>query len=373
MKHALDLFISVGEISGDNLAVSIVEHLPKDLKIGGIIGPNLRKAKLHEYFPMELFEIHGIKALLKGVFRILLKYGKIKKKILQLNPKVVVFVDNMEFSRLMAASLRKSGYKGKIVQLVCPTVWAYRKGRIKGMVKNLDLILALFPFEVKPFAQTTLSVEFIGHPLVENLSKLQLEQTDLEKPVFALFPGSRKSDIQLNFPLQLRAAKKIKDRYDIAVSVAHPKHLHLIKTIAKNECLDIELVSSENRYKLMKKATFALAKCGTTTFELGLIGTPTIVMYKMSLIDILGAYLTNVALHHYSLTNILLEKRIFPEYVGNYAQEHLISEEVMRFSEQKEMRDEMKVVSKNLMNLFQSKSAAREGAEKIRNLIFIPS
>ncbi len=370
MKHELDLFISTGEVSGDLLASSIVKNLSPDISIGGITGPSLRQLGIREYFPMELFEIHGLTSLIKGLPRVLLNYRRIKKKIIELNPKVVLLVDNVGFSLSMASSLRKCGFKGKIVQLVCPTVWAWRKGRMKNMIKNLDLVLSLFPFEEEIFSKTPLAVKFIGHPLLETLNNLKNEETEKTKKVFLLFPGSRKHEIKLNFPMQLRAAKLIQNEYNITVSAAKPSYVPLIQKIAQDEGVAINIAPSEKRHQLMKEAELALAKCGTTIFELGIIGTPTIVMYKMSRLDLLGAFVFKIFLAHYSLPNILLGKRAFPEYVGTFAKQDLISSEVLKCAREQPLRNQMRLVSDELRDLYQTKNASKEAAVKIHDLLF---
>lgn len=371
MKEKLDLFVSTGEVSGDLLASLIVKNLPDDLSIGGIIGPNLRKLDVKEYFPMELFEIHGLVAMMKGLPRVLRNFSKIKQKILSLNPKVVLLVDNVEFSLLLASSLCKGGYKGKIVQLVCPTVWAWRENRMKGMIKNLDLVLSLFPHEAAYFAKTTLAVEFIGHPLTQDLLKLEFPKA--KNMIFALFPGSRKSEIKRNFSIQLRAAKQIADKYSIVVSAAKDSFIPLLKKMAASEGVLVKIAPPEKRYELMVQAEFALAKCGTTIFELGLLGTPTIVMYKMPWVDLMGALAFGALLPHYSLPNILLGKRIYPEHVGLYAVEKNILADVKRLAQSKELRTEIREAAIELKSIYTPYNASERAAQKIRNLLLLPS
>lgn len=367
MKESLDLFISTGEMSGDALASSIVKHLPKDLAIGGIVGPKLREMGAKEYFPMELFEVHGVTALIKSLPRILKNYFKIKKKIIELNPKVVLLVDNMEFSMFMANSLRKAGYKGKIVQLVCPTVWAWRAGRMKKMIKNLDLVLSLFPHEPEIFAKTTLAVEFIGHPLAENL--LSMEHTPAPKKTFALFPGSRRAEIGLNLPIQIRAAKQIENDYTPIISAAKESFIPLIEKIMLKEGVKYEIAPPKEARKLMGQADLALAKCGTTIFELGILGTPTIVMYKMNKVDLYSTYAAGVLLPHYALPNILMGSRIYPEHIGFYAVEKNIIDEVVRVAHSEGLKKRMRDELKQLQEIYREKAAASLGAEKIRNLL----
>lgn len=369
----MDLFIATGEISGDLLAEQVVKNLPPSLSIGGIIGPKLRALGVREYFPMELFEIHGLNSFLKGTLRILKHWRKILSTLLDLNPKVVLLVDNSEFSLRLAKALRKKGFQGKIVQLVCPTIWAWRKHRAKTLIENFDLVLSLFPFEKNYFTNTRLTVEFIGHPLMDFLNQPTEALRGQKKPIIAIFPGSRPQEIALNFPLQLRALKHLAQQYTFAVSVAKPHFEQPLLNMAIKEGVEIFLYPSEQRFSLMKSAEFAVAKCGTIIFELGIWQVPTIVVYKMPRIDLFFAWLFRVLLSHYSLPNILLGKRLFPEYVGPFALESLLKEEVDRFANLSDLKESIRLDCKNIFSQYESKSPGKLAASLIENLIFIPS
>lgn len=359
LNEPLDLFVSTGELSGDELAASVLSHLPDTLKIRGIIGPKLRALGVEELFPMELFEVHGLFSLLKALPRIIFYFRKIRQTILQLQPKVVLLVDNAEFSLLMAKSLKKHGFQGKIIQLVCPTVWAWRKGRKKTMIKTLDGLLSLFPFERDLFQKTPLQAHFIGHPLIDRLRKIKNQP---KGNLFALFPGSRWHEVKLNLPLQLRVARHLQPEYEIAIGVAQPRFRPLIEKMAAHEGVKVRLVDEEDRYTLMQEAKLALAKCGTTILELGVIGTPTIVMYKMARLETMLAFLANIHLPHYSLPNLILQRRIFPEYIALYAKENLILDEVLRCAKNPSLRNAMTSVSKDLLAIYGTQSACKEAA-----------
>ncbi len=126
------------------------------------------------------------------------QFYSIRDHILDAKPDVTILIDYPGFNLRLAKSLRKKGYQGKIVHYVCPTVWAWGKGRIKTLSENLDLLLTIFPFEPPLFASTGLKTVFVGHPLIEKIQQHQYDadwKSKIGMPaqgnLLALFPGSR--------------------------------------------------------------------------------------------------------------------------------------------------------------------------------------
>ena len=311
------LFLFAGEQSGDVLGGNLVRALKESstaLEIYGVGGPQMEKAGMQITHPMERFQVMGFSDVIKALPRLYADFKKIQKKILENPPAAVVLIDYAEFNMFMAKSLRKKGYQGKVIHYVCPSVWAWRKKRVYSLAKSLDHLLAILPFEKKHFAKTTLPVTFVGHPLIAAIDCYQYDtEWKAPKPLIAIFPGSRRHEIDLNLPLQLAAAKKLGSSFTIAISVAHPDLTELIQKYADSTML---LVPSEKRYELMRAADGAIATSGTIILELGLHSTPTIVTYQLATLNyLLGRYAFRIRLPFYSLVNIICEKEVYPEFI----------------------------------------------------------
>jgi len=193
----VDLFIVAGEASGDQLGEDLLQALkPSQLKIMGIGGPKMRAAGMETIFPMENLQVMGFIDVLFALPHLIRYFNKTVDAILKTRPKAVVTIDYPGFNLRLARTLRKKGFKGKICHYVCPSVWAWGKKRIGLMAKNLDLLLSILPFEQPLFAKTNLTVEYVGHPLVQKISVQ--ENPDLQ--LIAFFPGSRTKEIE-EFPL----------------------------------------------------------------------------------------------------------------------------------------------------------------------------
>ncbi|MBU6446056.1 MAG: lipid-A-disaccharide synthase, partial [Verrucomicrobia bacterium] len=209
----IDLFIATGEMSGDVNGAKLVEELLQlrpHLKIGAVAGPHMRKWPIQTFFQMESLKVMGFLDLLPALPKLIWMFYAIRRKILQLNPKAVVCIDYPGLHLRLERSLRKKGYTGKLIHFICPTVWAWGKKRIPLMAQNLDLLLTLFPFEKSCFTGTTLNVQYVGHPLALPIAQFK-PAGQFSGKILGLFPGSRKTEIERNLPLQLKIARKLKE------------------------------------------------------------------------------------------------------------------------------------------------------------------
>lgn len=346
-KH---IFIFAGERSGDLQGSMIIEALNPDWPITAVAGPLMRKHPLTPIEPMESFQVMGACDIISHIPKLIRLFYKVKKHILDTKPDIVLLIDYQDFNLLLAKSLRRAGYKGKIAQVVCPTVWAWRKRRIDPLETYFDHLFCLFPFEPAFFPQKKLQVSYIGHPLIQKIEPLP---EDLKKePLILLFPGSRRKEVVRNLPIQLKAAKKFCEahpEFQIAISLSQPDF-----PIESENAL---LFSSSENYTMMKRATLAIAKSGTINLELALHELPTVVTYQMSRFDyILGKYLLRIRLPHFCIVNYLLNERVFPEHYGIVKEEEVYQSLEKTFA----TKTSIAIKCKKLFPLFGDKKGAEE-------------
>lgn len=311
-------FIFAGESSadlhGEKLILSLLTREPQ-LDIWGVGGPLMRAAGLRCILPMEEFQVMGFIDVFFALPRLLRHFSFIKKMILKHNPEAAVFIDYPGFNLRMEDRLRKAGYAGFLCHYICPSVWAWGKKRIPLMVRNLDLLLTIFPFEAELFKDTTLNAYYIGNPLIQRIPAVE-RQDDVK--TIALFPGSRKKEIERNFPLFLKVAKqllKTHPQLQFVVSLSHERFIPLLRSFLKKE--DVQFPLESDSYNLMRKADLAIAKSGTVTLELALHNIPTVVTYGISKLDLfLAKHIFKIRLPYYCLVNILHGGEVFPELIG---------------------------------------------------------
>lgn len=343
-----DLFILAGEDSGDILGERLLLDFKKsapDLKIKAVAGPRMRRQNPKQLFPMEKLQTMGFWDVLLALPRLVRHFFKVKKWILENQPKAAVLIDYPGFNLRLERSLRKKGFQGKLIHYVCPTVWAHGKGRIKLMEKNLDLLLTIFPFEkglfkkdVSSTSKASFKVHYVGHPLLEKIenylanypnSSPQFQNQKKQKTWVGLFPGSREKEIALNLPIQLQALKAVypEKNFELFISVSHPRFKAAIeKLVQKNYPYQVTYIAFAEHYALMPHLDLAIAKSGTINLELAFFEVPTCVTFKIRRLELLIARdILRIRLPFYCMVNILQNKLIFPELYGpNLTKENLI-------------------------------------------------
>lgn len=315
----ISLFIFAGEASGDQLGAALVKQLRLSgfhESIWGVCGEKMAAEGVEQTLTMGAFQMMGFVGVLTGLPRLLRQLKQLVQLIMERGPKAVLLIDYPDFNLRLARDLRRSGYRGKIIQYVCPTVWAWRASRIPQIAERFDLLLTLFPFEPELFAHTSLQAEYVGHPAA---SLACSDSSKRERDLVGIFPGSRPAEIELNLGLQLQAARHLLMRHPnvrFAVSIARPELAPLIERITRTSKVSCELDRSGSADLLMRRCGAAFATSGTVTLELALHGVPTVVTYRPSLLNaFIARYLFRIRLAHFCLVNILSKRTLFPERV----------------------------------------------------------
>ncbi|MFM8454046.1 MAG: lipid-A-disaccharide synthase [Gammaproteobacteria bacterium] len=326
----------VGEISGDLLAADFIQSLLKknlQLKITGILGPNIRSLKhsnleLQELYRMEDVAVMGLVEPLKHLPKLLKIRSGLIKYFKENPPRAFLGIDAPDFNLALELKLKNFGIK--TVHYVGPSVWAWRKGRIFKIKKAIDGILVLFPFEEEIYKRHDIPVRVIGHPFAE---QIPLNNLNLNLTKIALLPGSRWSEIKRMGALYLETAQMLyAQQLDLGlylnfimplVSVEHKLYLEKIYQEKKLNC-PIEFTLKKARTAL-DGVGLALATSGTVTLELMLLKIPMVVAYKM---NPLGYWLAKklVKLPYISLPNLLAQDHLVPEFIQGAASAQNLSQ-----------------------------------------------
>ena len=380
MNKPYDLFIFCGEPSGDLQGEQLIKALKRKsphLRIKGVGGPRMRKTGFDCFMPMESFEVMGLTDVFLALPRIYRHFIKIRNEILKSKPKATLFIDYPGFSLRMARSLKKRKAESKLLQLVCPSVWAGGKRRIPFMEKNLDKLMTILPFEAKLFSSKLLDVEYVGHHLTTQIKSYEYNGAWRSKygisnhqKILSLFPGSRRKEIERNFPLQLKAAHKFLEKNPetlLAISFYHEKFRSFFKQF---DLKGAKLIHSDQLYELMRASHLAIATSGTITLELALHTIPTVVTYSMRPLDVwIARHILRINLPYYSLPNIIAEREVFPELIGSNLEEDSLFNALQRVclnrSHRKCFISRCEEVRKRLGN----QDACENGANAILKLI----
>ena len=370
-----DIFLFTGEASGDLHGEALLQSLyakRPDLSIFGVGGKRMRATPFQSILAMEKFQVMGFIDVFLALPKIIQHFYFLRNQILQSNPKIALFIDYPGFSLRMEKHLKKKGFQGEIIHYICPSVWAWGKRRISFLEKNTDLLLSIFPFE-KSFFSPLFPVKYIGHPLVTRIKEAQIEPFPwaFGKKVISLFPGSRKKEIQRNFPLQLRALKTLLQHEGTlgAISLSQEAYRPLLEELVQKEGLDptkLKWINSKEIYGLMQHSFLAIAKSGTVTLELAFHAIPTVVLYATSKLDFwIAWHLLKIRLPFYCIVNIAAKKEVFKEFFGPYTTQENLNQEVLRLYQDTVYREGIKELCAELLQSFGRANSSAIAAEEL--------
>jgi len=322
-----------GEASGDLHGSEVVRELKRrvpQIEVFGIGGDKMKKEGMELIYHVREMSFMGFVEVVKHL-PLIRSVEKTLEQLLQLKkPDVVVLIDYPGFNLRFARIVKRYGIN--VVYYISPQVWAWKKGRVKKMAGLIDKMLVVFPFEVPIYEREGVPVQFVGHPIVEEMQAvMSREQFALQyslpvrKKIIAVIPGSRRQEIENLFSIMVRSAAVLAGKEkQIVVAVAPNLPLELYQQQLPP---DIEVTFIQHAtHEVMNYAEFAFVTSGTATLETACVGTPMIVVYRTSAVTYWIARLV-VKIEHISLVNIVAGKSVVPEMIqGNVTVDRLVAE-----------------------------------------------
>jgi lipid-A-disaccharide synthase len=373
------IFIVTGEASGDRLASKVIYNLKKinpNIEYLSVGGENLKSLGIKSIYDLKEVTYIGFTNVLFNLFKINKKINQTVNSILEFNPDILFTVDSPDFTLRVAERVKNKNTNIKTVHYVAPQVWVWREGRVKKIKKFIDHILLLFNFEKPYFAKENVSCEFVGHPLLENRveDKIDINQfVGKNKALFSIFAGSRISEINVLMPIFLNFIKYMEKKYNDITYVFHSTKAHkdLIHSYIKNNnTLNCEVVSDDKlKGHLLKKSIFAIAKSGTVSLEICNAKIPSIIVYKMNLINFLIVKML-VKIKYANIINIAAKEEIIPELLQSKCNSKNIYNEVSKFLDTPSLVEEQVRKTQTILNQFKtSKSPTEQTSEALNKII----
>lgn len=331
------LYVVAGEMSGDAHAAGLLQALLRmrpGLVVEGVGGPKMQAVAgegIRDW--LDGAAVMGVVEVLKHYRWFKEQFDKMLAEMKKLQPKVLLLVDYPGFNFRFAAAVRRELPETKIVQYVCPQVWAWKKGRIPKMAELFDELLCLLPFEAKLFENTGLKVNFVGHPLVDELEQARIEVAR-EEGLVALMPGSRKPEIEKLFPMMLETAERLamaRDGLRFEAPAATPRlRKRMQEMAAKTRLGDCLQIREGGAHELMQRAICGVVTSGTATVEAGYYGMPYCLVYKLAWPTYLIGRMV-VTIDHIGLVNILAGEEVVEEFIQSEAEPCHVGHSLERF------------------------------------------
>ncbi|MBF0511990.1 MAG: lipid-A-disaccharide synthase, partial [Candidatus Omnitrophica bacterium] len=285
--------IIAGEASGDMRAAGLARSLKKldpTLKLTGIGGPYMRDAGVECFTDITQLAVIGIVEVLKNLGRIKRVFDQTLEKMDANPPNTVVLVDYPGFNLRLAAEIKKRHIK--TVYYISPQVWAWREKRVLKIKKIVDRMIVLFPFEGAIYQKYGMNVDYVGHPLVDEIivnksasQVLQNLKLGIGKTTVGLMPGSRLKEVERHLLPMLEAAKILYEQnknFQFILLKAPSIPLNLLESfLTRQDLLPIKIYEGDV-YDGINAMDAAMVASGTATLECALLQKPMVIIYKTS-------------------------------------------------------------------------------------------
>jgi lipid-A-disaccharide synthase len=319
----------------------------------------------------------GIAEVLSHIPRIYGEYRRLIAAARAEAPDLAILTDSPDFHLRLARHLKAMGVP--VLYLVAPQVWAWRKGRIRQIRRNIDRLLCIFPFEEEYFRSRGVAADFIGHPLAgmvrpscgreEFFSQQGLRAGP---PVVALLPGSRRGEAARHLPVLGDAVRHLAAGRDVQFLLAVPagvwteSRAELGRWVAG---LPVKVVEGRT-WDAIAHADLALAASGTVTVETALLGTPMVTFYRVSPVTWLAKPLVDVPF--YSMVNLIAGRAVVPELIQNEMSAERLAGEAARLLDdqtaREAMRRELAVVAGRLRGSWDPMEKAAAAVSEMLNM-----
>ncbi len=350
MIHLTDkhIFISSGEASGDllggNLARSLLAINPH-VKLVGMGETHMRQAGVELIEDLSKMGVVGGFEVVKHLKDIYQTAKKVKRYLKTHRPDLVILIDYPCFNLHIARGATRMGLK--VLFYVSPQIWGWRYGRIHRIKRYVDHMAVLYRFEEALYKKEQMPVTFVGHPLKKvakpNLSKEQAYRhfkLDPQKPVVALFPGSRKQEIERLLSIILDAKKQIQKALP-AVQFVLPIAATLDKNYIARQLPDDVHIIENNTYNLLSITDAAISCSGTATLEISLLNVPLVILYKLAAPTYWGVRCMT-KIKHIGLCNIIAQDLVAQEFLQYKATAKNIASEVIKLLLDRSYRQDIK-------------------------------
>lgn len=347
---ALRVGMVAGEASGDLLASLLLKAMHQrwpGLVAGGIGGPKMAQAGFEAWWPSDRLAVRGYVEVLRHYRSISRIREALAERLLDKPPQAFIGVDAPDFNLGLEERLKRAGIP--CIHFVCPSVWAWRGGRVKRLARSADHVLCLFPFEPELLHAHGVAATYVGHPLADvipmepdRLAARRALGLPAEDPVLALLPGSRRAEIQYIAPALLQAARLLQ---------ASRPDLRFVLPVAPglDSLLDpmVTAHGPTGLVKLIGRSHEALAACdltliasGTATLEAALFKRPMVIAYRMHPLS--WQMMKRMAYQPWvGLPNILCREFVVPELIQEACTPQRLAHEALRWLDQHERRQQV--------------------------------
>lgn len=372
------ILIIAGEQSGESCGAGLIREylrLQPETQFFGIGGAGMAGSGADLIFTLQDLSLVGIFEILSRIPRLLGMLRRLRREARLRRPAAAVLIDSPDFNLPLARRLKRLGIP--ILYYVSPTVWAWRRSRLRVIRRVVDRMLLIFPFEKKIYSKAGIPAVYVGHPLLERIpahidgsAARRKHGFDPVRPLLVCMPGSRPSEIGRHMPILMPAVRRLIQTRgaECALILADSLEEATVTERIPTDLIPAVRIIRKGKLDVLAAADLALSACGTANLEASLLGTPVVAFYKISpLTFTLGIRLVRVS--RYSIVNILAGRGLIPELIqNNFTSDNLVRA-AERILDSKEARTEMLSGFMEIRRSLGERRASSESARQLQSLL----
>jgi len=350
------ILISAGEASGEMYGAQLIQALRRQdasLEVFGVGGERMRQAGCDNVVDTRDLAVVGISEILSHLPKIYSSFRKLIAEADHRKPDLAVVIDSPAFNWRVARQMYKRGVP--VVYYVCPQFWAWRQGRVRLLRKYVKKALVIFPFEERFYSDRGVDATFVGHPLanlpfpvIQRAEYAAQYKLDANKQWITLMPGSRVKEVRMNLPTILEAAKHVGWSHEFLLPVAPTLEREFVQSLIARP-LPIHLVPES--LPALAHSRAGIIASGTATIEAAMMGTPFVMVYRVSPVTyLLGK--PRVKVSHFAMVNLIAGEEVVPELVQqNFTVEKVVGRlnEILPFGPARDKMIEGLALVQNLL------------------------
>ncbi len=316
------IFIVAGEASGDLHGADLTRALltlDPEVTLVGMGGEQMRQAGVQLLVDAGQLAAVGVTDALSRFAALLRAFRKLRRALGMHNPGLLLLIDFPDFNFWLARASRRIGIS--VLYYISPQVWAWRRGRIRTLKQLVEKVLVIFPFEEALYREAGVPVAFVGHPMLDRLRDVPTREIarrqlgcGVSDLILGLLPGSRDGEVRQHLPVLKEAVAQIvraEPEVQVLLAVADSLPPRLMETLLHGDNSCIRPICGQT-YQVMRAADLLITASGTATLEAGLLGTPMIIVYRVSRLTWwAGRLLVDVPC--IGMVNLVAGRRVVPE------------------------------------------------------------
>jgi lipid-A-disaccharide synthase len=316
------ILISAGEASGEMYGAQLIKALHRlepSIECFGVGGERMRSAGCDTVVDAKDLAVVGISEIVSRLPKILGCYRHLISEAAKRKPDLAIVIDSPAFNWRVARQMHRRGIP--VVYYVCPQFWAWRQGRVKLLRKYITKALVIFPFEEKFYRDRGVDATFVGHPLADlpqpsesRDTYARQNQLDSTRPWVTLMPGSRIKEVRMNLPTILEAAAKLGSSNQYLLPVAPTIDKEFLESLMIPR-LRVHYVPDAR--PALYHSRGGIIASGTATVEAAMMGTPFVMVYRVSRLTYLVGK-PRLKVSHFAMVNLIAGEEVVPELVQQY-------------------------------------------------------